>query len=162
MNTFEIKTAIENCKTPIVDLETGEITGYRIDIEAIKALEVEKDNKLDNLIAVINDKKNKIAERKKQTDKYKAWNEKDKEDIGKLEDLISYLVDGKKYETALNKIFWRTSKAVQVENADVLPDEFVSIKTTRTPKKKEISAYIKDGGTLDGVTIIEKKNINIR
>lgn len=158
MTLYEINNAIYDC----IDEETGEI----IDFDMIEALELERNQKIENLglwyknlLADSNALKNEIdvlTERKKQADskaeQIKAW----------LTDILA----GGKFETSKIKMFYRKSKAVDVDEdfiewAKQNNDELLSYKEP-TPNKTAIKTLILSGVELLHAKISEKNNLNIK
>ena len=153
-NLYEINKAIFEC----VDAETGEI----IDIEALDALMMERDEKLENVACYI---KNLLAD----ADALKAEKDKladrEKRCRSKAESLKKYLSDnlhGAAFSTAKCEISFRRSEAVEVADVTLLPAELLRVKTTYEPKKDAIKAAIKAGQVINGCTLVENLNLQLK
>lgn len=163
MKLFEIDARIATCvkldESRVVDTETGEI----IDIEAIAALEMERDTKLENvgcwykqLLAeadAIKAEKQSLAEREKakrnKADSLKAF-------------LITYL-GGKKFETAKVAMTFRKSEAVEFDAKCIgdVPEEFLKFKDPELDKVA-VKKAIKAGESVPGCELVARQNLQIK
>lgn len=163
MKLFEIDARIAACvkldESRVVDTETGEI----IDIEAIAALEMERDTKLENvgcwykqLLAeadAIKAEKQSLAEREKakrnKADSLKAF-------------LTTYL-GGKKFETAKVSMTFRKSEAVEFDAKCIgdVPEEFLKFKDPELDKVA-VKKAIKAGERVPGCELVARQNLQIK
>lgn len=153
-NLYEINKAIFEC----VDAETGEI----IDIEALDALKMERDEKLENVACYI---KNLLSD----ADAIKAEKDKladrEKRCRSKADSLKRYLADnlqGAAFSTAKCEISFRKSESVVVEDVNRIPAELLRVKTTYEPDKTAIKAAIKAGQEINGCTLVENLNLQLK
>jgi CxxC motif-containing protein len=65
-------------------------------------------------------------------------------------------------KTPLVKINFRKSETVEVENVNHLPDKYIVRKLTEQADKVKLKQAIKDGEIIDGVSIVEHRNLQIR
>lgn len=65
-----------------------------------------------------------------------------------------------KFETTKCKVSFRTSKAIEILDESILPEEFFKI--TKTPCKSDIKTAINEGKEVAGAVLVEKKNIQIK
>jgi hypothetical protein len=56
----------------------------------------------------------------------------------------------------------RKSKSVEIIDADAIPQQFKTVKTTETINKTEIKKAIESGETVSGATIKENQNLQIK
>lgn len=142
MNLFEIDDKITACvkldESRVVDTESGEI----IDLEAIAALEMERDKQ-----------KNAFAEREKAK-KAKAES---------LRGFLSRYLNGKKFESAKVAMSFRKSEAVEFDKAYLLcvPDEYLKFKEPEL-NKTAVKKAIKAGETVPGCELVVKNNLQIK
>ena len=152
MNIYDIEKAIEAC----VDKETGEI----IDAEALDKLKMERDQKIENVACWA---KNLEAEAKAIKEERMALAKRQLAAESKAKGLKRYLMEhmnGEKFHTARCSISYRKAQHLEIaENASV-PDEF--LKRTITVDKAGLTKAIKDGGIIDGVSLVEGQSIQIR
>lgn len=152
MTIFEIENGIREC----VDEETGEI----IDIEKLEALEMARDQKIENVgmwykeslaeANAIKAEKMKLAERQKTAENRAE----------SLKNYLDFVVGGGKFESARVTISYRKSTAVEIEDESKVPDEFCKI--TREVRKTDLKDAIKKGVVIEGVTLLDKQNIQIK
>lgn len=151
-NLFDYDTAIENCFD-----EDGNV----IDAELKGILETERDKAVEGFAMAY---KEHEADAKSIKDEIAKLQARAKVHTNKANGLKSYLGDylnGRKFETAKVAISYRKSESVEVLEGASVPDEFL---VPQPPKvdKVGLKKAIKGGAVIDGVTIIEKKNIQIK
>lgn len=59
-------------------------------------------------------------------------------------------------------ISFRASEQTVIDNADAVPEEYMTVKTTYTPNKTAIKEAIKAGKEVPGAHLEQKKNIQIK
>lgn len=59
-------------------------------------------------------------------------------------------------------ISFRKAKKVEIVNEKLLPEEYLSVKTTITPAKTLIMNALKEGKEVHGATLVETQNIQIK
>lgn len=152
MTLYEIEQAILGC----IDEETGEA-----DIEALEALEMERDKKISNIACWI---KSLRAESKAIKDEEKALADRRKAKENKadsLENFLSNYLNGAKFEDARCKIGYRKSEACEFTgDVNALADEYCTIK--RTASLTAIKDALKQGVEIEGATLVERNNIQIK
>lgn len=155
MTIYEIEQAI----LETVDQETGEI----IDIDALNALEMERDTKISNIACWIKDLK---AEGEAIKAEEQNLNHRRKVCENKMESLKTYLatfLNGEKFKDSRCSISYRRSEKVTFAEdfmIDSLPDEMK--KVTVEPRKTEIKEFLKAGGEIEGVRIEENTSMTIK
>lgn len=141
--------------------ENGEV----LDLSALEALECAFDDKAENIAlylknlsamsAQIKAEESNLSERRKTIDSR----------VGSLKRYLSQCMDrvGKtNLETSRCRISFRSSTAVQITNADDLPQEFVKITEEKKPDKIALKEAIKSGRKIDGVSLVTSRNIQIK
>lgn len=130
MKLFDIDERLAACvkldESRVVDTESGEI----IDLEAIAALEMERDKKIENLGCWY---KNLLAEAEALKAQKNAFAEREKAKKAKAESLKGFLgryLNGKKFETAKVAMSFRKSEAVEFDAKCIcdVPEEFLNSK----------------------------------
>lgn len=152
-NLYEIDAQIMSC----VDFETGEI----IDEEKLQALQLEFNQKVEGIALWI---KNLLAEAKMIKEEKDNLAARQKSCENKAESLKRYLssaLDGEKFKTAKVSISYRKSESVEVEDISLLDDDYLKFKEPEADKTK-IKTALKNGVALEGVTLVEKNNIQIK
>ena len=155
MNLYELQINIDS----LVDQETGEI----IDIDALNALEMERDKKISNVACWIKDLKAEaeaIKAEKQSLDKRQKAAENKAE---RLKEWLQSILQGEKFKDSRCAISYRKSERVDFADSfdlNTLPDYMK--KVTIEPRKTEIKDYLKTGATIEGVELVESSNIQIR
>ena len=161
MKLFEIDERLAACvkisDDQAVDAETGEV----IDIEAVEALEMEREQKIENIGMWIKDltaqsealkaEKNKLAEREKSA----------KNKAERLKEFLTAYLDGKKFETARVSIKFRSVESVSVPDVTALPEKYWRIKPPEADKTA-IKNAIKAGEVIEGAELVKKQSISVK
>lgn len=154
MSLYTINQEILNC----TDLETGEI----LDEQAFEALQMERNEKLENIALWV---KNLLSESEALKAEEKAFAERRKAAENKAESLKRYLdsaLKGQKFNTTKVAISYRKSTSVDVLDVEKLPEAYRKTVTTVSADKTAIGAALKAGELVDGATLIEKNNIQVK
>jgi len=163
MKLHEIDERIEACvkldDSRAVDTETGEI----IDIEALEALEMERDAKLENVGCWY---KQLLAEADAIKAEKQAMAEREKSKRNKADRLKAFLTQylgGKKFETAKVAMSFRKSEAVEFDSAYIadVPMEFLKIREPELDKTAAKKA-IKAGEEIPGCMLVTRQNLTIK
>ena len=168
MKTFDILSEyyalmelIEEAENnPEYNPETGEVIPVEeILKDEIEKLQGEKIEKLENIEYLKRDNKSKIdtlnEEIKRLQGRKKSF-EKANDNLTKLQD---YLLQGEKLKTDKFTFSYRKSKAVEITNEDLIPDEYKKIeyKVDKMKLKK-----ILEKEKIQGAELIEKKSLSVR
>ena len=163
MKLFDIDEKLAACvkldESRVVDTESGEI----IDLEAIAALEMERDKKIENLGCWY---KNLLAEAEALKAQKNAFAEREKAKKAKAESLKGFLgryLNGKKFETAKVAMSFRKSEAVEFDAKCIgdVPEEFLKFKDPELDKVA-VKKAIKDGETVPGCELVQRQNLQIK
>lgn len=152
-NLYEINAAILSC----VDLETGEV----IDVEQLQALQLEREQKIENVALWYKNLLSDAAQYKAEKD---AFAERERAAKAKAERLKEYLqsaLDGEKYKSTRVNISYRNSSRVVVDDVLDLPPRFVRFADPE-PNKTEIMAAIKSGEDVRGAHVESGVSIIIK
>lgn len=163
MKLFDIDERLAACvkldESRVVDTESGEI----IDLEAIAALEMERDKKIENLGCWY---KNLLAEAEALKAQKNAFAEREKARRAKAESLKGFLgryLNGKKFETAKVAMSFRKSEAVEFDAKCIgdVPEEFLKFKDPELDKVA-VKKAIKAGETVPGCELVARQNLQIK
>ncbi len=163
MKLFDIDERLAACvkldESRVVDTESGEI----IDLEAIAALEMERDKKIENLGCWY---KNLLAEAEALKAQKNAFAEREKAKKAKAESLKGFLgryLNGKKFETAKVAMSFRKSEAVEFDAKCIgdVPEEFQKFKDPELDKVA-VKKAIKAGETVPGCELVQRQNLQIK
>lgn len=150
---YQIDAAILAC----VDLETGEI----IDAEQLQALQLEREQKIENVALWYKNLLSDAAQYKAEKD---AFAERERVARAKADRLKAYLLDalqGDKYQSTRVSISYRNSSCVVVDDVLNLPPRFVKFKDPE-PDKLAIKEAIKNGEAVNGARMESSQSIIIK
>lgn len=150
---YSINAAILSC----VDLETGEI----IDAEQLAALQMEREQKIENVALWYKNLLSDAAQYKAEKD---AFAERERAAKDKAERLKAYLLDalqGEAYKSTRVNITYRNSSRVIVDDVLNLPPRFVKFKEPE-PDKNAIKDAIKNGEAVNGAHVESCQSIIIK
>lgn len=151
---WKIDQAILSC----IDFETGEI----IDIDALEALSMQREQKIENVALWI---KNLAADAVAYDAEAKAFAQRKKEALEKIEKLKGFLAkatNGQEFSTTKCAVSFRKSKRVEVFNADAIPKAFLTEKIEYSPNKTAIKKAIESGQAVNGCALIENINTTVK
>lgn len=149
---YGINRAIEDC----VDLETGEI----VDFDRLENLQMERKEKISNIACWVKDLN---AEAKAIKEERMALAKRQLAAERKAESLKEYLktaLAGERFKDARCSISFRKTQHLEIEDDASIPDEFV--KCFRTVDKAGLTKALKEGGVVEGVSLVEGQSIQIR
>ena len=151
---YEIDRSIMEC----VDFETGEV----VDPERLEALQMEREQKLENIALWV---KNLQADVQAFKAEKESFEKRQKAAEKKLTSLMAYLTDnlnGEKFSTAKCAVSFRKSDRVEVYNDALVPKKYLTKKVTFAPDKDAIKALLKSGHKVNGCRLVEKLNPQIK
>lgn len=157
MNLYELNRAIADFDLEI-DEETGEVTN----LDDLDALELERDTKVESIALWV---KNLTAEAAAIKAEVQNLTKRQKAAENKAERLKDYLMGnlaGEKFKTPKVAISYRTSEAVEILDEDLIPEEFLAIKTEYKPDKKAIKDELKAGGEVEGAELVKRTSLQIK
>lgn len=147
-----------------------EIFNEELFAQIIESLEISKDEKVENIGLII---KNTLAEIAaiKAEEKVLAERRKKKElSAERLKNYLSFALNGSKFETPKVAISWRASTKTEVVDKEKalgwLKDnnmkELIKVKIEENIDTTACKKLMKDGTEIDGLLLIESKNIQIK
>ena len=146
MNLFEIDQKITDC----VDLETGEI----IDMEMLQELQMEREQKIRNVILWIKNLRADAEALKAQKDAFAARQKATENKIDSLKQYLSATIAGENIKAVEYTISWRKTVGTDIVDAAAIPDEFL-IKQEPKVDRASILAALKHGAIIPGVQLKE-------
>lgn len=150
---FEINQEILDC----IDMETGEI----IAPEKLEALQMDKHEKLRNIAFVALNAAADAKAYEEQEKKFAARKKAAKSTVEWAKETLARELAGNKMKEPEFTISYRKSEVVEIANLNSVPDEFFVPQPAKVDKAG-LKKAIKGGAVIDGVTIAEKQNIQIR
>jgi len=153
MKLFEIDEALQEC----FDAETGEI----LDITRFEDLQLEREQKLENIACWI---KNLEADAEALKAQKMAFAERQKETENKAERLRNYLqyaLQNTNFKTVNVEVKFRKTSKVEVPDVYKLDENFLKY-SEPTADKTAIKKAIQGGQAVEGATLIENISMSIK
>lgn len=153
MKLYEIDAAILDC----IDPQTGEV----VDAEKLTALQMEREQKVENVALWIKDldaeAKALKAEEQSFTDRRRAAEKK----AESLREWLASALNGEKFGTTRVAISFRRTKSVHVDDVFKLDDEFLKYSEPK-PDKAAIKKAIEAGQIIEGAELVESLSMSIK
>lgn len=161
---YEINAAIENFDF-VVDEETGEVTNYG-DLEA---LQMAKEEKLENIACMIKNLASDSKQIKEEEDALKARRTVIENRKARLEKFLAATLNGEKFVTPKCSVTWRKSAKCEITDADALVKWCIERENTTIIKpsnpvfdKTEITRMLKAGIAVSGAEMVESINMGVK
>ena len=153
-NLYAINQAILDC----VDFDTGEV----IDPERLNNLQMERSQKIENIVLYIKNLESDALAFKAEKE---AFADREKAAKTKAEQLKNYLAGalaGQKFSTGRCAVSFRKSEQVEILDVEKIPLEYLVETVEVKPDKKTIKALLKEGQEISGCRLVENLNTQIR
>lgn len=135
-----------------------------IDYESIKdeleALQLAKDEKVDNVISFIKSRKAMAEALKSEKAAIARRQQQAEREVERMKEYLAFCLDGSKWESTAGKVSYRKSQQVIVDNFDLLEPEYLKWKPE--VNKTAIKEDLKQGVVVDGAHIEDKVNTIIK
>ena len=158
MTLYEINQQIQKAIELGFDPETGEI----LDDSALQQLEIDRDEKVENICLFIKDLRAEAsaldAEKKALDDRKNAAQRK----ADSLSRYLQAMLAGEKFKTARCAVSYRKSQAVVITDQDAIPEEYIRVKVSREPDKIALKDALKTVGAIDGAVLEERTSMIIK
>lgn len=153
MKLYEIDNQIMNC----IDEETGEI----IDIEKFESLQMEREQKIENIALWY---KNLCADVAAYKAEKESFAEKERVAKNKAESLKRFLdsvLSGNPFKTTKVAVSYRKSISVEIDDISKIDNKYLRFREPEADKTL-IKEALKNGEIIEGAQLIEKQNIQIK
>lgn len=153
MRLYEIDEAILGC----IDTETGEI----LDADKLNALQIEREEKLENVALWI---KNLTSDAEALKAEKQAFADRQKAAENKAESLKKWLTEalaGEKFKTTRVAVSFRKTKSVQIADILLLDNKFLKY-AEPTADKVAIKKAIEAGQEVAGATLVENVSCSVK
>lgn len=153
---YELNTAILNFEWDI-DPETGEI----MNAADLDAIELERDEKLEQFGLWIKDLNAEAEMIKKEMDALAARKKAATNKAERVKQYLGWVLNGEKFKTAKVAMSWRKSTAVEITDAARIPKQYL---IEQEPKiaKAAIMVDLKAGQEVEGAELVERNNLMIK
>ena len=163
-DNFEIDERLLSClKVEFTD-ELNQLPEKVIDLEAIKALDMDPDDKIDNMGAWYTELMEEEEKLKNQINRLTILKRSVQNKAKTLKKALEEYLAGEAFDGSIVKIYYTKSKVVDFEEGCNLKDVDQRFWRISEPElnKKEVGDILKNGGTVDGCRLIEKENMKIK
>lgn len=141
----------------LLDEETGEIT----DIEAFEKIQLERDEKIENIALWVKNLKADAEALKAEKLAFAERQKSAEKKIDSLKRLLSDALSGQAFKTARVALSFRKSSEVQIDDIKEISDEYLRYKAPE-PDKTAIKAAINEGKEVAGARLVSKVNLQIK
>ena len=158
MTLYEIDQQIIKAIEFGYDPETGEI----LDDSALKNLQMERDEKIENMLLYVKDLRAEQAAIKSEIDTLEA---RRKASMRKEESITRYVqasLAGEKFKTARCAVSYRKTTSVQITDFALIPDTYIRRRVLEEPDKVAIKDALKAGDTVNGAYLEEHQSMSIK
>ena len=157
MTLFDINKAILE-----FDYEIDEETGEILNAEALDALQLAREEKIEGVGLWIKNLQAEAEAVKKEKDAMAERQRRLEKKAESLKDYLAYALHGEKFSTPRIAMSWRKSESVLIPDEALLDDRFVNITMIKKPDKKLIKDTLKAGREVPGAELVTKQNLQIK
>ena len=140
-----------------VDEETGEI----LNAEDLDNLELEKNEKIEQLCLWIKNLKSDAAAYKAEKDSFAKKQKAAENKAESIKNYIAYILAGEKFKTDRITVSYRKSEQVECLDMSLVDDDYLRFKEPELDKTK-IKKALKDGVKVGGCMLVERQNMQIK
>ena len=153
----ELDSIIQEGKL-FVSTETGEVFSE----EALNALKMEKEKKVENCLMVMRDYETDAEKMDSEIKRLTALKKHYATRAEWLKNYVRSCLNGEKFKGDKFQVSYRTSKAVVFTDVALIPAEFYKERTEKEIMKAEIADVLKHGGTVPGAALEERINMVVK
>ena len=153
MKLYEIDVEIMN----LIDDETGEI----LDVERFDELSGERDAKVENICLWIKNLKAEAEALKAEKDAFAQRQKVVENKMNSLKEFVSRYLEGTSFKTTKVNVSFRKSESLEISDIYKIPEDFLKYKEPEVDKTA-LKKAIKEGASIEGATIVDKLNIQIK
>lgn len=132
--------------------------------EALKTLEMERENKIEQFVFIHNQKKNEIEFLKHKKKELDSVIKKREDSLERFKEFLKGFLGGEKWSNGVDRVYYSPSVSVNVTDIDLIPNKYIRkvVKEETNPDKKLIKQAIENGEEIEGAELINKTNIIIQ
>lgn len=140
-----------------IDEETGEI----LNAEDLDNLELEKNEKIEQLCLWIKNLKSDAAAYKAEKDSFAKKQKAAENKAESIKNYIACILAGEKFKTDRVTVSYRKSEQVECPDMSLVDDDYLRFKEPELDKTK-IKKALKDGIKVGGCMLVERQNMQIK
>ncbi len=153
-NLYEIDQGILEC----IDFETGEI----IDPDRLENLQMERNQKIENVVCWIKNLESDALAIKAEKDALADREAKCRKKADDLKKWLGKALEGQKFSTAKCAVSFRRSEQVEIIDENDVPLYLMKETVTVKPDKNKIKELLKEGKFVSGCCLVENQNVQIK
>lgn len=157
MKYYEIDAQLAALYTQIEENE-GELSLEQF--EALKTLEMEREDKIEQFVWLFKQKKASLEHLKERKKQLETTIKARENALERFKEFIKGFAKGEKWSNGTDKIYYRNTPSVKVEEGIELPSEYTRIKIE--PDLTALKEAIQEGTKIKGVEIITNNSITIQ
>ena len=145
------------------ELEREEDAEIKQDLQELIAVELEK--KSNNIVYVIKNLESNNAAIDAEIERLQALKKRNSSNIEKVKSNILWFMQQNNIDTIKTDLATfgkRKSESTDIENIELIPQEFITIKQTFTPDKTAIKKAIKEGREVAGAKVVINYSLQIK
>lgn len=156
---------LDKARVAIIEAFTDQETGDLIDREEMRKYldenDAEYEKNVESVAITIKDCDDFIERIDKELKRLTAMKKTETNRVKSLKGGLADCLKGKKFKTEKFTISYRRSEAVEIVEGASVPDEFL---VEQAPKvdKVGLKKALKGGAVIDGVSLVERQNIQIK
>lgn len=140
-----------------IDEETGEI----LNANDLDNLELEKNEKIEQLCLWIKNLKSDASAYKAEKDSFAKKQKAAENKAESIKNYIAYILAGEKFKTDRVTVSYRRSEQVECPDMSLVDDDYLRFKEPELDKTK-IKKALKEGVKVGGCMLVEKQNMQIK
>lgn len=140
-----------------IDEETGEI----LNANDLDNLELEKNEKIEQLCLWIKNLKSDAAAYKAEKDSFAKKQKAAENKAESIKNYIAYILAGENFKTDRVTVSYRRSEQVECPDMSLVDDDYLRFKEPELDKTK-IKKALKDGIKVGGCMLVERQNMQIK
>lgn len=140
-----------------IDEETGEI----LNANDLDNLELEKNEKIEQLCLYIKNLKSDAAAYKAEKDSFAKKQKAAENKAESIKNYIAYILAGENFKTDRVTVSYRRSEQVECPDMSLVDDDYLRFKEPELDKTK-IKKALKDGIKVGGCMLVERQNMQIK
>lgn len=158
MTLYEINKQIAYAIEQGFDPETGEI----LDASALEQLQIDRNEKIENICLYIKDLIAEAAAIKTEEVSLAGRRMHTEHKVASLKKYLQAMLNGEKWKSSKAVVSYRRTQSVQILDESLLPDDYIRTKTVREPDKIAIKDCLKAGGSIPGATLEESQKMSVK
>ena len=145
------------------ELEKEDDAELKQDLQELIAVELK--NKSNNIVYAIKNLESNNAAIDAEIERLQALKKRNSSNIDKVKSNVLWFMQENNIDTIKSDLATfgkRKSESTEIENIELIPQEFITIKQTFTPDKTAIKKAIKEGREVAGAKVITNYSLQIK